>query len=470
MDAFNNQGLFTPGSGQLDMLRKALALNKSLEVGQGAPWSGEGGFALIPQALQPTLAVATAKLKHIRFYKALPKPDNDVVSPFVEYTRQTEIGSDLDPFVSEGGVPQTDNSVFERLFARVKYAATRRSVTDIMAQATTLGGLTPSAMNAVEIETLNGLIYLLKQMDKSLFWADSDANPLAWDGIFKAVLDAAPENDFDLRGDMMTPEKIQDIAAVMTEEGRYAMPDNLWMPPTVRNDLGKLASQRLTYGLANDGSEIQVVPKAIDVGNDVPISFETDIFLKLPILRDETGAGDQIPATPAIASLTANDNADKFEFADDEQGTYWYKVVAFTSRGKSAASQAVSVDNTGHTRVDVTITPNSSLPAGSYFKVYRTALNAGETSKYYLIGQIAANGNQAVVFHDDNKIIAGTENAVMIEMQPEVIQFRHILPPVRLPLARVGLELPFMIVAFGMPIYELPTKIALIRNIGRVTG
>jgi len=470
------QGILRPGDQQYEELKRAISMQKALTVGEhGQPTTGEGGFALIPQALQNTLAVATAKLEHVQFYRALPKPDETgVVSPFYEYTRQTSLGEDLEPFVDEGGIPLTEQSKFERLYAQTKYVATRRSVTNIMQMATVLSGLSQDAMNAVEIETLNGLTYLLKQVDHALFWGDEDANPLGWNGVFTEIERNPFDNVFDLRGEALTPELVQEHVSHMVGEGHFAIPDALWMPPTVKTDLAKLASQRLTYGLQNSGDVLQLMPNAIATVTDAPVQLKSDIFMKSPVLPSDSAAGENHPETAFSVGVSLSTGGSP-GFSGDYLGTYSYKVVAFNAGGHSKPSVAVSnsqVPDSTNNRIVITISPETGVTVNdaTYYKVYRTV--KGGTGTYYYIGSVKAsntsNGRDPVTFNDDNSWIAGTEKSVLLETKPNVMNFKHVMPPVRIPLARLGLEVPFMIVMFGMPIYETPTKIAVVKNIGRV--
>jgi len=123
------------------------------------------------------------------------------------------------------------------------------------------------------------------------------------------------------------------------------------------------------------------------------------------------------------------------------------------------------------TPVKVTITLGASLTRSpDYYQVYRSD-NGGP---YTLIARIPCatgqNGpNGATDFIDKNIVVANTYMAFLGEMTPDVIEFRQLLPLIKMDLAIISPAIRWMLLLYGVPVIYAPKKWVKIINIGDAT-
>ena len=162
------------------------ALRKSANAGYQTPAGTVGGDAgslspLVPQSIENTLASASYTMKEIVLWNAIPKVQ--VTNTLHEYAVINDHGLDLEAFIAEGSAGTTNRSEYERKNVRIKYMAERREVTDVGS----LVGLIGNQSNAIAAETERGTMRLLQKLERSLWHADEDVNPLAFNGIIKQI-------------------------------------------------------------------------------------------------------------------------------------------------------------------------------------------------------------------------------------------------------------------------------------------
>jgi hypothetical protein len=109
-------------------LRKALSAGQ--DVNAPAVAAGEG-FPLRIESLERTLKVVTYRMDDVRLWRNITKlPAYNTVE---EYNRLRSYGSgEGTAFISEGDLPETDDSTYSREFTIIKYLGTTRSVTHVM--------------------------------------------------------------------------------------------------------------------------------------------------------------------------------------------------------------------------------------------------------------------------------------------------------------------------------------------------
>jgi len=455
------EGFGSISPSELIELRKALAFNTPTPA-----TGGEGyGWPLVPQDIEAVLAMATIRAKQIRFYQAIPKPDELLGSAVYEYTRQQEIGYDVEPFVTEGVLPFEHVSQYKREFTRAKYMATLRRVTDVMASVNTIGGA-----DAVTRESVNGTIHLLAQVERGLFHADESLNPAAFNGVFATIRNQFAENIVDLRGAEMSVDTCLELTAQLVNPPRYAFPQAMWLSPSALVSLGKESTSQLLYFADPTNPQqyrpaVGALPRGFMGAHGEMVVYEPDIFLEPEFPRSEASVGDApeqtFSVTPAVVDPGPGETS---QFAAGDAGDYIYGVAAVGPGGRSAIAKTAAQTVAAGKKVTLTIAKTGgSVNDITYYQVFRT--RKGET-KLWLIGGIAYNGGVAsVTFSDLNDEIAGTSKALILEYDPTVIQFKRLLPLIRIPFAKIDLSVRFAVALFGMPVIETPTKILCIKNI-----
>ena len=194
-------------------------LNKALEAGQeiNAPASAVpgDGFALRVESLESTLKVTTCKMQHIKFWKSIPKLA--AFNTVEEHNQIESYGVNPDAgFISEGDLPESDDSTFERKYAIIKYLGTTRKVSHVMSL------VKPAHGNVIAQETVNGTMHLLMMLERALYYGDSSLNPLQFDGFEKLLTDNSPAaNLIDLRGQPLSEDILTDACLTAQDAPNY---------------------------------------------------------------------------------------------------------------------------------------------------------------------------------------------------------------------------------------------------------
>ena len=105
-------------------------LMKSISAGYGyagKPTDLQYGGVIQMESLDPTLKSVTYDMKHLNFWPAL---SIDKARNLIEqYNRIIGYGSDVSPYIGEGGAPQENDSYYVRDAKKIVFFATRRKAT-----------------------------------------------------------------------------------------------------------------------------------------------------------------------------------------------------------------------------------------------------------------------------------------------------------------------------------------------------
>ena len=441
------------------------ALRKSANAGYQTPAGTSGGDAgslspLVPQSIENTLASATYTMKELVLWPAIPKVQ--VTNTLHEYAVINDHGLDLEAFISEGSAGVTNRSEYERKNVRIKYLAERREVTDVGS----LVGLIGNQSNAIAAETERGTMRLLQKLERSLWHADEDVNPLAFNGIIKQIEGHnSGSNTFDLAGKSPTPRLLQEVLAELQSAPRFGRPDCIYVEPRIHAELIKFAVQfgrhdQFSISRAADG----ITFGAMDLNimspyGPVPVKSAPFLFnaYKAPSAASSTSA----PASATLSSaVAASDAASKFVAAD--AGDYIYRIVAVNNEGFSAAINSSAVTVAAGDKVTLTI---AAATDAVFYKIYRTEAG-GIAADAALIGEIKKASSGATVFVDRNGVRPNTSKIVFVQHDPSVLEFARLLDFFRRPLAEVATSKPFLLMLFGSPIVKVPNKMWVLQNAG----
>jgi hypothetical protein len=442
------------------------ALRKSANAGYQTPAGTLGGDAgslspLVPQSIENTLASATFTMKEIALWKAIPKIN--VTNTLHEYAVINDHGLDLEAFIAEGSGGTTNRSSYERKSVKIKYMAERREVTDVGS----LVGLIGNQSNAIASETERGTLRLLSKLERSLWHANEDVNPLAFDGIIKQI-EAYDNgaNTFDLGGKSPTPRLLQEVLAELQSAPRFGRPDCIYVEPRIHAELIKFAVQfgrHDQFGVSRSSQGLSYGVRELEIQSPYgPVPVKSAPFLfnayKAPASASATSGA---PANPTLASSVASqNNASKFDTAD--AGDYIYRIVAVNNSGYSAPvdSAAVSV-----VQGDIVTLSIGNQSDAVFFKIYRTEAGALAESAS-LIGEIKAESTGATTFIDSNAVRPNCSKIVFVQHDPDVLEFARLLDFFRRPLAEVATSKPFLLMLFGSPIVKVPSKMWVLQNAG----
>lgn len=445
----------------LSQLLKALNAGQAINA-PGSVNSGDG-FALRVESLERTLRNTTFRMEHIRLFKALPKLA--AYNTVEEFNQIHEYGQGVDAFIEEGGLPNETDAKYQRQYALIKYLGTTRKVSHVMSL------VKPAHGNVIAQETVNGTMYLLKQLERSLIYGDSGLDDIQFDGFVKQISSYSPSaNIVDVRGKPLTQDNLIDSALRIHDAPNFGTPTHLFMNPRVHSDLVKSFFPQARYDLLAKRADGMI---GLDINGWVspagPIQFEPNVFIDDGGTQPTAAIGSSAPNAPTFSTQpTAGAGAGQFTTSD--YGNYRYAVVAVGRGGKSAAVQdsAAVTNSAGSPRITMAVQAAGSGSTTYYFEIYRTVVGgAAGTGK--LIGRVKNTGG-AVSFTDNNDTLPGTSVAILFQMNLEAVSFKQLAPMVKIPLATIDTSIRWMQLIYGTPVLYTPGKILMIKNIGRASG
>lgn len=422
---------FGSGSGEeVADLRKALAAGQDINAPAAA--AGEG-FPLRVESLENTLKVVTYRMDDVRMWQAITKlPAFNTVE---EYNRLESYGAGVAAFISEGDLPTADDSQYSRQYTVIKYVGTTRAVTHVMSL------VRPAHGNVVAQETVNGMAWLLKQIERGLFFGDSSLIPVQWDGLEKLITDGAPNatlNTIDMRGKPLNEDVLNDGCLIVKSEPNYGRATDLHCADGAFSDLAKQFYPAERINLPPAGWQNGMVGLNIQgfYSQFGPVKFNPNVFVQFgpPVGTGTVGNAAQIPSTLTESVAPAAAPASGSLFIATDVGDYYYKARAINRYGKSAP-----VAMTGPVTVaagdSVTMTFADGATAGTAIEVYRTDKDGAAGTERYMT--TVARSGATTAFEDKNENIPGTSKAFLVQQNLEYFSFKQLAPAVKIPLATI---------------------------------
>ena len=475
-------GLFNQGddvysqahtSADVDALNKALTAGSAIDNPGSSP--GEG-FPLRVESLDQTLFNTTYAAKDIKFWKMLSK--QPAYNTIEEFNRLSSYGSGDAIFIAEGDLPVEDDSTYERAYTRIKFLGTTRRVTHVMSLLRAAHG------DAVARETVNGTLFILRQLERSLFTGNEDHMPVQFDGIetlmAKAFSSTLAEdgqqlgyedstNVVDLRGEPLSEDFVTDLTEQLYAEPNYGSPSDLWLPTGPVKDLSKILYPKERYDLSKPDSNgragIAITSLVTPFGD---IKLNPDIFIPSSGNPSATGVGKAAarPGVPTLGTPTspAYAGSNQTFWGATDAGTYIYKVCAGSRFGKSAPATSAAIAVSDGDQVSILIT--DAGPDTSYYEISRTeAGGAAGTAK--TIMRIARTGpTQTMV--DLNRFLPGTEKGYMLSQTADVVKILQLAPFSKIPLATIDTSVRWMqILYLGLKLMK-PRHCGMFIKIGRL--
>lgn len=473
-------GLFTDGGeivngistqADIDALNKALVAGSDINNPGAAP--GEG-FPLRVESLDQTLYNTTYKAKDVKFWKALYK--DAAYNTIEEYNRLDEYGSGDSIFIGEGDLPEEDDSTYSRQYTRIKFMGTTRRVTHVMSLLRAAHG------DAVARETVNGTLFLLRQLERTLFTGDENLVGVQFDGIetlmVKAYNDSLSddgqylgyeaENVIDCRGQPLTEDFITDLTERLVAEPNYGAPSDLWLPTGPMKDLSKILYPKERYDLPapRDGKAGIAINAITTPFGDIKLN--PDIFIPDSRTAPDEAVGNvaKRPGTPILgvpaAAPYAGSNTTYWSASD--AGTYIYKVRAGSRYGASLAATSASVSVAAGDAVTIQVT--DAGPGTSYYEVFRSEKN-GAASTCRTIFRVKRTGPvQNIV--DLNRFLPNTSKGYLLTQSSEVLKWKQLAPFTKIPLATIDTSVRWMQVLYGALQLMKPKQVGMFINVGKL--
>ena len=159
-----------------------------------------------------------------------------------EFNQLVAYGADRGGFVASGELPDEEDSTYARQTKKVKYIGTTRAVH----HPATLVRSLPADLIAQE--TQNGILWMLRKIEKALIYGHEAAIPLEWDGIMQQLLDGAA-TVVDMRGAVLSQEQIENGADTIVQN--YGNPSLMFSNYKVFSDFSKLYYQYQRFAEPN---------------------------------------------------------------------------------------------------------------------------------------------------------------------------------------------------------------------------
>jgi len=448
-------------STDLDHLNKALTAGGDINNPGAAPGQG---FPLRVESLEQTLKNVTYRMEHIRLFKAIPKLA--AYNTVEEHNEISSYGEGLEGFISEGALPTEDDSTYARRYAAVKFLGTTRSVSHVMSL------IRPAHGNVIANETVAGTMWLLRIVERAMFYADSSLSNIQFDGYEKLITDNAPaDNIIDQRGQPLDEDILIDAALTISDEPNYGIPTHLHLNPKIKADLIKSFFPKGRYDLLDKRKDGMV---GLDVsGFTSPagdVKFEPNVFVNDGGAPKTTAAGDAAlrPATPTISTGATTPVDVGSLFGADDAGSYFYSVSAHNDSGRSVAvavsGGAIAV--AAGDSMTFGVTPGSAIGV-KWYELYRTRKD-GPVGKQRLIARIPnTSGAGEHTVTDLNDRLPFTSIAILWQQNLECLSWKQLAPFLKVPLATINTSIRWMQLVYGVPVLYAPGKAVLIKNIGR---
>lgn len=453
------------------------ALNKALMAGQDInnPGTSPGqGFPLRLESLDSTLFNVTYQQSDIKFWRSLYK--ESATNTVEEYDRLEAYASGNAVWMQEGSLPAEDTSTYSRNYTVIKYMGTVRRVSMVM------GMLKSKFGDIMAREAVNGTMFLLRQLERTLFDGDENMMGEQMDGLEKlstvawgnTALDDGyvsgyeSDNVIDLRGAPLTEDHIADMVERLIAEPNYGRPSDLWLPTGPVKDLSKILYPKERYDLPapRDGmAGISISGISTPFGN---IKLQPDIFIPDSTTANAqgVGTGSLRPNAPVVAAPAAapyaGTNTTYFGAAD--AGNYIYQIVACNKFGKSTAvtTAAVAVVNGDAVTLGITDGGNDT----SYYEVYRSDLGGTAATCRFIMKVARTGAAQNIV--DLNRFLPNCSKGYMLTQTSEVLKIKQLAPFTKIPLATIDTSVRWAQCLFLALQIQKPLQNGMFINIGKL--
>ena len=433
-------------------------LSKALTAGTGVDAAAfTGGRALIPESLDSTLVNILHSQEDAVLFQRLKK--QPIKSPVHQWDVRTEVGANDGAWVAEGGDSIEADQTIARAYTTAKYLQTLRKVT-----------LQASIANMIEdamaLEKNAGTLWLVRNVEKALFYGNSSYVTEQPDGLIKQI---PTTNVLDLRGKDATSADFQN----KIEEGSrlvrqyFGKLSDLFCSTMIMADVQRMLRDRVRFGdgmaaNANAVFEHYITPFG-------RIKLNPDIFVSEGDIPAASGITASRPGQPTIGSVTHTAHADS-QFLAADAGDYVYKIVAVNKYGDSLASaESVVTGVAAGDRVIIPVTAGS--PAPTAYKVYRSKKGGASGAVVKYAFTVAYSGSPQDVY-DYNADLPGCSDVFMLTMDAvyDAIEWAQFLPMMKFDLYPTNAAVyPFLMLLFGALAVKKGVQHIRIKNVAPTT-
>jgi len=435
-----------------------IELRKALSVGYTNPPTGND--ALRVESLEASLKLLSYGSQHIKLWNDIIKLDE--FSTVAEFNQLTAYGSEGGGFVDAGALPEEEDSTYARQTAKVKYIGTTRAV----AHPTTLLRTVPTPIIAQE--TNNGILWMLRKIERSLAFGDSSHVPLEWDGLMPQIINGGG-HVFDMRGAILTDAKVEEATDLVLQN--FGVSTKFYAATTVFSDFSRAYYDRQRFNAPGTNPSGKVGTPVTGMTTQAgPIEFVGNVFFGRGAAPAAAGTNLKAPAAPTIGLANPGATVGSL-FAAADAGTYKWQATAINSYGESAPS-AISGGTAlaAGESANITITDGGGVYQATGYKVYRTDKGGAVTTFMVQVARTAVAGvyQATTVVADLNGDLPGTFKGLLLDLTDQSLAFKQLSPMIKMPLAIISPAIRWMQLLYGTPVVYAPKKNVVFKNIGKL--
>lgn len=411
-------------------------------------------------------------------------PQESALSTVHQYNARTSYGSSrTSAFVAESRVPAISQSEFQRKTVRMRFMAEFRQISNVAEYSTILG-----FADALALESSDGLVDLLYKIEGAMYWGNSAANPLEFDGLYYGIKNGTNGKHVkNKNGNTVTAQEFNAWCTELLLSPNNGRPSVILIEPEpYTNIVNSILSQYVKIEMPDSPSKNVFfwLGGVLHVGTTAGVIPIISVKLMRPYRNPITGTeGDGPPAAlsggllPTLTEVAAPITNSEWEAADEARD--WYVVVEASGDEGVVASGIlgpVQPPAGGAIQVDVNDSgvPKSGTGSIRTYEIFAHSVVAGATAPtdrdlFKPAGRFGRNAANAsdTRFNWLREFIPGTANAVILTKRVESIAWVKFLDPTRRQVfaARQATS-QFMLQIFGALEIKAPYQHMWIKNIG----
>jgi len=414
---------------------------------------------MIPESLDTTLVNVLWSQDEARLFKALKK--QPVKSPVHQWTKRTGVGDEDGAWVPEGGESTEADQELERQWTVMKYLQTKRQAT---LQATLSNMIEPALVS----EKISGTLWIVKQIEKILFYGDSSMVAEEPNGFMPLIT----TNILDMRGKAASNSDMEDRIqeGCLLIRDNYGLATDLYTSLRTMADFQKLIQDRYRFpiepGTSNKGRSASMVIDKYATPFGEPL-LTSDLFITEGGVPRASVITTKRPSQPSIsATRQPVTGGNTSYFVAGDVGSYYYRLEAVNRYGASQVSAADQVTGIlADDQVDIAITDGAT--AGTCYNVYRSKKNAANGDDCRFAYRIARTGASPTI-QDYNAELPGCSSAFLLNLSPlyAAVEWEQFLPLMKFDLYPTNAAVyPFLMLLFGALGLKKEEQMCRIRNI-----
>jgi len=430
-------------------------LYKALQAGSGVDAGAfTGGRALIPESLDQTLVNILFTQDEARLFQRLKK--TPVRSPVHQWDQRTAVGSDDGAWVPEAGDAIEADQTIARKYVTMKYLQTLRKVS-------LQASISNMIEDAIALEKNAGTLWLIRNVERSLFGGDATSFPQMPDGL-DALIPAT--NVINLQGADATSTAFEDavIDACRNIRDNYGKGSLLLASTLVTADIQKLLRDRMRVPAGENAFGSAIFKNYVTPFGSPEVL--DDIFVKEGAAPSASALTSQAPGALSGPSLThPSDASSKVTAA--LAGTYFYKIVPVNRYGEGAAVASSPTSVTVAVGEIARFAVTDTSPAETAYRIYRSKKGAADATDVRYVKTIARTGASQNI-DDTFDDFAGTSSVYILTMDTvyDAIEWVQFLPMMKFDLyPTTSAVYPFLMLLFGALALKKPVQHVRIKGI-----